>query len=96
MDGRPIRFLLDGLDVRDLAGRVDEPNRRRYEAARRRARARYDSTGFRRAYLLGALAAIEGRPADSCPYDRDVRKTWRAVYRKAWLTGWETTKGAAA
>lgn len=40
--------------------------------------------------MKGAQARLGGQPADSCPYARDDRKTWRNAYRKAWLRGWKS------
>lgn len=60
---------------------------------RRRAARLYRSPRFRQAYVDGALAARDGRHADTCPYERDGRKTWRQVYRVAWLRGHGSENG---
>lgn len=58
-------------------------------AAGRRAARFYGSKQFRMAYVRGARAALDGRPADSCPYRS--REGWKA-WRKAWLRGYESVK----
>lgn len=59
--------------------------------ARDRARRLYPrSKGFRTVYLRGAHARTVGLTADACPYPRDVAKTWRNAYRRAWLRGYES------
>jgi ribosome modulation factor len=60
----------------------------------RRARARaeqlYRPGNCRSAYLRGALACLAGSPVDSCPYRREVKKTWRTGMRLAWIRGWQS------
>lgn len=57
---------------------------------RRQSRKLYRSKGFQGAYVAGAVAALGGRPADTCPYALDRMKTWRQAYRRAWLRGYQS------
>lgn len=63
----------------------------------RRARVRawrlYRGKAFREAYVAGARARLNGRPAEACPYAPDPGKTWRHAYRRAWLRGYESVTG---
>lgn len=61
-----------------------------HDAAKARADRVYRSPGFRRAYVNGATAAIQGRPVDANPYPVDQKKTWRAAYRNAWNLGYRS------
>lgn len=67
-------------------------NRLDYTLAQDRARRLYRSRGFQRAYLRGAVAASDGKPASTCPYQPDPRKTWLKVWRSAWLRGYASIK----
>lgn len=60
------------------------------ELAARRAARLYRSRQFQGIYVKGARAAQDGRPRSACPYPVDVRKTWNAVRRKAWLRGFDS------
>lgn len=61
-----------------------------YRRAEGRARRLYKSPGWRNTYLRGAMARLQGKPIDSCPYPRDTEKTWRLAYRNVWLSGWRS------
>jgi ribosome modulation factor len=48
------------------------------------------SDRFRKPYVAGARAALAGKPAESCPYRVDPRKTWGGVWRRAWMLGYRS------
>lgn len=61
--------------------------------ARTRAQRLYPrSTQFQNTFVAGARAAILGRPADACPYQRDGAGSWRRTFRSVWLHGWESVE----
>lgn len=53
--------------------------------AGQRATRLYRSKGFRRAYINGASAALEGLGPERCPYRRG--EGWRSPWRIAWMRG---------
>ncbi len=58
-----------------------------------RARRRYRSPQFQRAYVRGARAALAGLPIDACPYRN--REGWTA-WRNAWLSGYHSIDSGSA
>lgn len=55
-----------------------------------RAERLYTGQQFRRVYMAGAEAALDGKPADACPYQR-ARGGW--PFRRVWMRGFTSAKG---